>query len=122
MEDLLSKTAVARQYALDAPTLAVYVSQIAELDGSRYVPDDVRLACLKIARDKRGEFETQFPTLGEVLERIDSERKLRTRESSRAACDERMAKQLAFAESVRIERETEWNERKKYRELSSSPR
>ena len=121
-EDLLSKTALARQFPLDAPTLAVYASLIAELDGDRYVLDDMELACKKIATEPRGEFQTQFPAAGEFLERIERERRLRVADSAKAACEERMAKLWAFAESERLKREAEWNERKQARAVSSAVR
>ena len=122
VEDLLSEIAAARQFHLDATTLAIYVSHLAELDADRYADGDVTRACKKFVREPRGEFETQFPTLGELLERIDNERRLRTQDAVKAACEDRMAKLLAFAEAERMKREAEWNERTKARAVSSATR
>lgn len=95
---------------------------LSKLDGDLYTCGDLIHALEKIAYEKPQEYKPAFPSVGELRDRIEDERKLRMRDTAKAACDDRMARMVAFAEAERIKRENEWNERKRQHELSSATR
>jgi hypothetical protein len=112
LEKALMATVACRQAALSANDIGVYAKQLSLLDGEKYMQADVDHALYAISIAPRGEFETAFPSLGELLERIEAERKRRTRAAAEAAAEDRIEASVRYADKLRLQREDEWNKRK----------
>jgi hypothetical protein len=112
VERQLALTATLRQVELDGATVVAYATQLKRLDPEKYTQGDVQRALNGIANEPRGEYETAFPSLGELRDRIEAERRKRTKQAAEAACKDRIASYADYADKLRQEREDEW-ERKK---------
>jgi hypothetical protein len=86
------------------------------LDATRYVLADVEEALFEIGRESRGEYDTPFPSVGELLDRVEAQRRKRTAGEAQKQCDARLAAYEAYADRIRQEREDEWNRKKGERE------
>lgn len=108
IERQIALTATLRQASLNGATVVAYASQLSRLDPTRYIPSDVYRALTKLANEPRSEYETAMPSLGELIERIEIERRLRLKPEAEAAAADRIAGYVAQAERERDQREAEW--------------
>lgn len=77
---LLTGLAEARQGAVSKETLVLYSAHLSEFD-----PADVQRVARNLARRKREEGETAFPSLGELLQPLELARKLKAQEDRAAS-------------------------------------
>ena len=73
LSEILMFLAEARQVSVSEATVRVYLTVLAKHD-----PQDVDRAVRQLVEEPRGQFKPAFPEVGEIVDRVEQARRLRT--------------------------------------------